>query len=101
MGEVDGVQASLAQSQTLERVQESARRQGDRQQQSFAVSLNRQVDVREHQVPPTDETQEDELDPEARKQREEERARVAAAGEEPPEDPEKEEELGRHLDVRA
>ena len=102
MAEVDGVKASLVQTQALERVQESARRHGDLQQQSFAASLNHQVDAREHQVIPTDEAQPEELDPEARKKREEALRRHLAGEPEQDENPEDgEENLGRHVDVRA
>jgi hypothetical protein len=103
VAEVSSVKQALAQSQVLEQVQEAARRQGEQQQQSFAVSLNRQVDTREHQVNQGEEPRPETLDPDARQEREGSKDSKSS-----PDGPRKDEgedededELGRHIDVHA
>ena len=102
MPEVDRVAASLVQTQALERVQETARRQGEMQQQSFGASLNHQVDAREHQVNQGDEAQQEALDHEEKKERREpgtEKSPEPVAEAEGATDGE--ENLGQHVDARA
>lgn len=102
MAEVDGVKASLVQTQALERIQEAARRQGEVQQGNFATTLNHQVEKREHQVAQGEEPEEEALDPEARKQGQESPARKdAAEADRKDEIQDEEKEVGQHLDVRA
>ncbi len=93
----------LAQTQALERVQEAARRQGDTQQQTFAGNLSREADARGHRVTEADKTPDADLEPGDERKREPDGGKPrnqdkAGAGEETPEP---EEDLGRHLDVRA
>jgi hypothetical protein len=101
VAEVSAVKQALAQGQVLEQVQEAARRHGEQQQQSFAVSLNRQVDAREHQVNQGEEPQPEDPDTGAR-QEHEGSPDAKSSREGPPKDEgEDEEELGRHVDVKA
>jgi len=101
--EFGGVKETLAQTQAAERVQEGARRQGEQQQQSLAVRLDRQADLREHQVNAPGQPEPGELDPDARRQgedrgggRQQEKGQDAPSGPAPPE-----QDRGRHIDVRA
>jgi hypothetical protein len=102
--EINGIKQALVQTQALERVQEAARRQGEHQQQTFAASLNRQVDAREHQVNEGERAAEEELDPNARQKKEEEalaRRRQEQGEENRPDPVDEEEDRGRHIDARA
>ena len=102
MPEVDRVAASLVQTQALERVQETARRQGEMQQQSFGASLKHQVDARDHEVNQGDELRPETLDSQGKNEREEPAKGKTAeekAGEEGATDGE--DELGQHVDARA
>jgi hypothetical protein len=105
MGEVGGVNQALIQAQAAERLQEAARRIGDQQQQGFAVTLDRHVDSREHSVTEKEKASSDELDPNA-KRKKEEAPRPASEGMDAPEEPvepgwDEEEDRGRHVDARA
>lgn len=104
MADISGIKQALAQTQALEQVQEAARKRGEQQQQSFAVTLNRQVDKREHQVNEGDASEGEEREPGVRK------GKGDGAGEdprgerekEPPAGSEDEEgEIGRHVDAHA
>ncbi len=103
MADIQGVKQALAQAQ-VERLQEGARRLGDQQQQGFALSLNRQVDEREHRVNEGEKAREEAIDPNARRQREQ-TPRRGQPEEEPPDAAREEdgdgEERGRHVDARA
>jgi hypothetical protein len=105
MGEIGGVKQALVQAQAAERLQEAARRIGDQQQQGFAVTLDRQVDDREHQVTRKEKASQEELDPNAKRSKEEtpRPAREDADAEESPAEPgwDEEEDRGRHVDARA
>jgi hypothetical protein len=101
VAEVSSVKQALAQSQVLEQVQEAARRQGEQQQQSFAVSLNRQVDAREHQVNQGEEPRPENPDPEARREQEGSPDSKSSREGSREDEGEDEEELGRHVDVHA
>lgn len=105
MGEIGGVKQALVQAQAVERLQEAARRIGDQQQQGFAVTLNRQVDDREHMVTQKEKASQEELDPNAKRTKEEmpQPAREGADAEESPAEPgwDEEEDRGRHVDARA
>ena len=105
MGEIGGVNQALIQAQAAERLQEAARRIGDHQQQGFAVTLDRQVDDREHMVTEKEKAASEELDPNARR-KEEETPRAANEGTDAEESPgelgwDEEEDRGRHVDARA
>lgn len=105
MGEIGAVHQALLQAQAAERLQEAARRIGDHQQQGFAVTLNRQVDNREHTVTENEKTSSEELDPNA-KRKKEEAPRPASDGPDADESPaepgwDEEEDRGRHVDARA
>lgn len=102
MAEIQGVRQVLAQAQ-VERLQEGARRSGDQQQQGFAVTLNRQVDAREHRVNESEAARDETIDPNAQKKKEEggeENGRKDAPADRKDAPPE-EEERGRHVDARA
>jgi hypothetical protein len=104
VSEISGIKQALVQTQALERVQEAARRQGEQQQQTFAASLNRQVDTREHQVNEGERAEEETLDPNAKKDEEEEapdHRGDGRTGTDLPEGDEDEEGRGRHIDARA
>jgi hypothetical protein len=103
MAEVSGIKQALIQAQALERVQEAARRQGEMEQQSFSLALNRQVDQRGHQVNEGAKLTQEELDPNSQKKHEEEKPpREADEGVEEGAEPKSEEEMrGRHIDTRA
>jgi hypothetical protein len=104
MADVAGVKQVLAQTQALERVQETARRQGEFQQQSFATSLNRSVDAREHRVNEGERPHAEDLDPNAKKEQDEEKQAARSLkdeGDEPPDEGPEGEELGRVVDTRA
>lgn len=105
MGEIGGVKQALIQAQAAERLQEAARRIGDHQQQGFAVTLDRQVDDREHRVTEKEKAGSEELDPNAKRKKEEEPRPAnegSDAGESPAgPGPDEEEDRGRHVDARA
>jgi hypothetical protein len=105
MGEIGAVKQALIQAQAAERLQEAARRIGDQQQQGFAVTLNRQADDREHQVTRKEKASQEELDPNAKRSKEEtpRPVREDADAEESPAEPGwgEEEDRGRHVDARA
>jgi hypothetical protein len=105
VGEVGGVKQALIQAQAAERLQEAARRIGDQQQQGFAVTLDRQVDHREHTVTEGERAGSEELDPNA-KRKQEKAPRPANEGtdaDDTPAEPgwDEEEDRGRHVDTRA
>ena len=105
MGEIGGVQQALIQAQAAERLQEAARRIGDHQQQGFAVTLDRQVDDREHTVTEKEKAASEELDPNAKRKKDEapRPANESTDADESPAEPgwDEEEDRGRHVDARA
>lgn len=104
MAEINGIKQALVQTQALERVQEAARRQGEQQQQTFGVSLNRQADARGHRVNQGEKSSQEELDPNAQQKKEDEpRARALQEPDEEASDEagDEDEDLGRHIDARA
>jgi len=103
MADVASVKGALVQTQALERVQEAARRQGELQQQTFAVNLNRQVDKQEQTVGQGERAEQEKLEPDAKQEREEQRRahRDAEEKEGPPPADGDEDERGRIIDVRA
>jgi len=105
VAEVGGVQQALIQAQAVERLQEAARRVGDQQQQGFAVTLDRQVDHREHAVTEKERAGSEELDPNAKRKKEDAppSAREGTDTDESLAESglDEEEDRGRHVDARA
>ena len=105
MAEIPSIQQALALTPAAERVQEAARRKGDREQQAFDAGLDRRIDAREREVNPSEKPPPEALDGSA--ERDGHGAGGARSETEPapadrPESAEEEDtEVGRHIDVRA
>jgi hypothetical protein len=98
MTELGGVKEALARTQALERVQEAARRQGDRQQHPFSNRLDKPA--REHRVEAGEEQPDEEAADENEGDEGERKDALRPPAVEKGSDL-KEEDRGRHVDARA